>query len=262
MILEYNRPGTLEAALALLARPDPPTKPLAGGTALISVDYPPIAVVDLQALGLNTFEIAGDSLHLGAALTLQSLLDQIRGVGAVGAGLSAGLEKAIIHEATYNLRMAATVAGTLVASGGRSPFATALLALDAALLIQPGEERISLGNLLPARGERLSQRLITRVSLPINARLCYEFVARTPADQPIVCAALAIWPSGRVRAALGGYGSAPRLVFDGTEADGAAAAAGSAYSHCGDVWASAEYRQAVAGTLVERCLGSLIASSA
>jgi CO/xanthine dehydrogenase FAD-binding subunit len=68
---------------------------------------------------------------------------------------------------------------------------------------------------------------------------------------------LAIWPSGRVRAALGGYGAAPLLVFDGTEGDGVAAAAKSAYSHCADEWASAEYRQAVAGTLVERCLNSL-----
>jgi CO/xanthine dehydrogenase FAD-binding subunit len=252
MIQEYNRPGTIEAALALLARSEPPTFPLAGGTALTSAAHPPIAVVDLQSLGLSTFEIAGDSLHLGATLTLQSLLDQVR-----GGGLSAGLEKAIVHEATYNLRMAATVAGTLVASSGRSPFATALLALDALLLIQPGDERLSLGNLLPARKERLSRRLITRVSLPLNARLCYEYVARSPADQPIICAALAVWPSGRVRASLGGYGAAPSLVFDGTEAEGVVAAAKSACSHCADEWASAEYRQAVAGVLVERCLNSL-----
>jgi CO/xanthine dehydrogenase FAD-binding subunit len=221
-----------------------------------------VAVVDLQALGLNTFEVSGDSLHLGATLTLQSLLGQLRGMGAADSGLAAGLEKAIRHEATYNLRMSATVAGTLVASGGRSPFATALLALDAVLLLQPGDEKVSLGNLLPARSERLRRRLITQVSLPVNARLAYEYVARTPADRPIVCAALAVWPSGRARAALGGYGAAPRLVFDGTEADGAAIAARSAYSHCADEWASAEYRQAVAEVLVQRCLSGLSAANA
>ena len=57
--------------------------------------------------------------------------------------------------------------------------------------------------------------------------------------------------------ALGGYGAAPRLAFDGTEADGAKIAAESAYSHCGDEWASAEYRQEIAGVLVERCVQNL-----
>ena len=106
--------------------------------------------MDLQGLGLDTFQVQGNSLHLGATLTLQSLLDRLPGLGAAGAGLAVGLQKAITHEATYNLRMAASVAGTLVASGGRSPLTTALLALDTALLIQPGDETVSLGDLLPS----------------------------------------------------------------------------------------------------------------
>jgi CO/xanthine dehydrogenase FAD-binding subunit len=153
--------------------------------------------------------------------------------------------------------MAASVAGTLVASGGRSPLTTVLLALDTALLIQPGDETVSVGDLLPARAERLRHKLITRLALPLSARLAYEYVARSPADLPIVCAAVSIWPSGRVRVALGGYGAAPRLAFDGTEAAGAKIAAESAYSHCGDVWASADYRQEIAGVLVERCVQNL-----
>jgi CO/xanthine dehydrogenase FAD-binding subunit len=257
MILEYHRPTTVEAALALLTRPEPPTLPLAGGTALVSKTPAPVAVVDLQALGLDTFQIQGNSVFLGATLTLQSLLDRLSQAGAHAEGLAVGLKKAVLHEATYNLRMAATVAGALVAGSGRSPFTTALLALDADLLLQPGDETLGLGDLLPARSERLRQRLITRLTLPLNVRLAYEYVARSPADQPIVCAAVAIWPSGRTRAALGGYGAAPRLAFDGTEADGATIAARSAYSQCGDHWASAEYRQEIAGVLVERCLRNL-----
>jgi CO/xanthine dehydrogenase FAD-binding subunit len=254
MIQEYNRPVTLEAALALLARPEPITLPLAGGTTLASTTHEPVAVVDLQGLDLASFQVQGNSLYLGATLTLQSLLDRLPGLGTAGAGFMAGLQKAINHEATYNLRMAASVAGTVVASSGRSPFSTALLALDTALLIQPGDETVGLGDLLPARAERLRHRLITRLTLPLTAHLAYEYVARSPADQPVVCAAVALWPSGRVRAALGGYGAAPRLAFDGTETDGAAIAAKSAYSNCGDVWASADYRQEIAGVLVERCV--------
>jgi aerobic carbon-monoxide dehydrogenase medium subunit len=257
MIQEYFRPDTLEAALALLARSEPVTLPLAGGTTLAGAAHEPIAVVDLQGLGLNTFLAQGNFLYLGAMLTLQNLRDKLPQVGAGAAGLSVGLQKAIAHEATYNLRMAASVAGTLVASGGRSPLTTALLALDTALFIQPGDETVSLGDLLPRRTELLRGRLITRLTLPLGARLAYEYVARSPADRPIVCSAVAIWPSGRVRVALGGCGNAPLLAFDGTEAEGAKIAAESAYSRCGDEWASADYRREIAGVLVDRCVQSV-----
>jgi CO/xanthine dehydrogenase FAD-binding subunit len=92
------------------------------------------------------------------------------------------------------------------------------------------------------------------VRLPSNTRLAYESVARTPVDLPIVCAALAQWPSGRVRLALGGFGEAPVLAFDGPEPGGLEIAARDVYSRAGDEWASPEYRQEVAGTLAKRCL--------
>jgi CO/xanthine dehydrogenase FAD-binding subunit len=199
----------------------------------------------------------GNFLDLGAMLRLQSLLEQAQAPEFSAKGIAAALVKAIEHEATYNLRQAGTVAGTLVAAGGRSPFATALLALDAALTLQPGDETIGLGDLLPLRAGWLRGRLITQVTLPGNARLAYEYVARTPADLPIVCAALAIWPSGRLRLALGGYGSVPALTCDGNEPGGLAAAAQSAYSQAGDQWASAEYRSEIAAVLANRCLQNL-----
>jgi CO/xanthine dehydrogenase FAD-binding subunit len=92
------------------------------------------------------------------------------------------------------------------------------------------------------------------VTVPSNVRLAYEVVARTPADLPIVCAALARWPSGRVRLALGGFGSAPLLALDGPEASGIDQVARDAYSHAGDQWATAEYRQEAAAVLARRCL--------
>ena len=257
MILEYHRPTTLSDALALLARVEPLTAPLGGGTVLNQPGEEPLAVVDLQALGLDTLQTRGSLLELGAALTLQTLLE----ADNLPQALRAALAQVIEHEASYNLRQAATTAGTLVACDGRSPFATALLALDASLRIEPGGEAVDLGDLLPVRGERLRGRLITHISLPSNARLAYHAIARTPADRPIVCAAAARWPSGRVRLALGGYGGAPTLAFDGSEADGLSEAAGSAYSSAGDQWASAEYRREMAGLLAKRCAEDLLALS-
>jgi CO/xanthine dehydrogenase FAD-binding subunit len=251
VIVEYTRPKTLEEALSLLNRPSLRSLPLAGGSQLNgpsarnSCSAEPVAAVDLQALGLDGLNRRGNYLELGAMARLQALLDFD--------GLQAGLKKAIRHEAAHNLRQVATVAGTLVAASGRSPFTTAMLALEAGLLILPEGEQAGLGELLPFRQERLHGRLITQATIPLNARLAYQYVARTPADQPIVCAALAAWPSGRARLALGGFGPAPLMAFDGTESAGVEAAARSAYSQAEDQWASAAYRQEVAGVLARRC---------
>lgn len=246
MIIEYHRPKSMAEALELLARTDVVVKPLGGGSALTRPTPEQFAAIDLQSLGLNTIHDRGNFLDLGAMLTLGALLQT--------PGMQPALDRAIHHEATYNLRQVATIAGTLVASEGRSPFTTVLLAADARLKLHPGDEEIDLGDLLPVRSTRLIGRLITQVTIPLNARLAYKYAARTPADFPLVCAAVAQWPSGRTRVALGGHGSAPSLVFDGTESEGAVIAAGEAYSTAGDQWASAEYRKMVAGRLVERCL--------
>jgi CO/xanthine dehydrogenase FAD-binding subunit len=251
MISEYHRPTNLAQALELLARPDPITIPLGGGSALQRSQPDRLAVVDLQALGLNSLRRQGNFLQLGATLTLQSLLDEIdeRQLSNL-----AGLKNAILHDSTYNLRQVGTIAGALVSAGGRSPFAVAMLALDASLALQPGDERLLLGELLPLRHEQLAHRLITSISIPLNVRLSYEYVARSPADLPIVCAAAAIWSSGRVRLALGGFGAAPMLAFDAPDSQGIEHAASSAYSQAGDEWASAEYRQQVAAVLAVRCV--------
>jgi putative selenate reductase FAD-binding subunit len=256
MITEYHRPQTLEEALALLARTEILTVPLGGGTFLNSPAYPAahipsddFAVVDLQALGLNTFERGGTNIEIGAAVTLQVILDT--------PGLPEAIYRSVRNETTFNLRQVATIAGTLVAADGRSPFATVMLALEAHLTILPDEEVISLGDLLPLRFERLHHRLITRIGIPAAIRLAYAYVARTPADHPLVCAAVARWPSGRTRLALGGHGPAPVLAMDGPESGEVEAAARAAYSQAGDEWASAAYRSDVAGVLAMRCLERL-----
>jgi CO/xanthine dehydrogenase FAD-binding subunit len=251
MIVEYHRPKTIEHALALLSRSGMRCLPMGGGSGIERSTLEPIAVVDLQDLGLNTLRARGNALDLGATVTLQALLDYPH--------LQTALLQAIRHEANYNLRQVATVAGTLVVADGRSPFTTAMLALDARLTLRTGndqskEEKIGLGDLLPIRKEKLPGKLITHITIPHTIRLAYTHVARTPADRPIVCAAVAAWPSDRTRVALGGFGAAPLLAMDGPGAEGAEIAAQNAYSQAGDEWATAEYRQEVAGVLVRRCV--------
>ncbi|MEW6718140.1 MAG: FAD binding domain-containing protein [Chloroflexota bacterium] len=249
MIIEYHRPETMEAALELLSRKKPATVPLGGGSSLNRPSPIPLAVVDLQSLKLDRLEERGQWLHVGATVRLQTLMD--------ADDIQQALKDAIRHEATYNLRHMATVAGRLVAGDGRSPFATAMLALDARLKTESkGAEAstIRLGDLLPLRAELLKGRLISEVILPSNARLEYRYVARTPADKPVVCVAVAQWPSKRTRVVVGGWGDAPRLALDGPSPDGADLAAQNACYEAQDEWASAAYRSDVAPILVKRCL--------
>ena len=262
MIIEYLRPTTLEEALRLLSRSQPVTVPMGGGSKINQPSSQPIAVVDLQSLKLNTYKLHGKLLDLGATLTLQTLLERMASASQANSGMVGAFSKAIQHEASYNLRQMATIAGTLVAADGRSPFTTVMLALDATVFLRSSsfgnnEEKIGLGDLLPFRKERLQGCLITRVSIPTRVRLAYETVARTPADLPIVCVAASKWPSGRTRVAIGGFGREPWLAFDGSEAQGAEMAAQDAYSRAGDEWASADYRSEAAGILTRRCIESL-----
>lgn len=249
MIVEYYRPKNLAEALALVADPKTKTVFMGGGSTIDRYNTEPFAVLDLQDLGLNTLQSKGNTLEIGATATLQALYEQSQ--------IQTGLKNAIYREASINLRQVATVAGTLVASDGRSPFTTAMLAIDPSITLIPGEERINLGDLLALRDKNLNSKLITKIAMPLNVQLAYQYVARTPADLPIVCAAVARWPSGRTRVVLGGTGETPILALDGPESGGEQISAADAYSHVGDQWASAEYRQEMAQVLVKRCLSRL-----
>ena len=267
MILEYHRPPTIEDTLKLITRPDPLTLPLGGGTVLNAPHAGEFAVADLQALPLKSIETRGSTLEIGATATLQSLLDF--------PDLQPALAKAIRHEATYNLRQVGTIAGTLIASDGRSPFTAAMLALDAQLTLLPRDEQHDLGDILHLRqsfGMRkfaaqdqspipnlnsLPHRLITQITLSTKTTLAYEYVARTPADRPIVTVAAAKWPSGRVRIVVGGWGNTPRLALDAPEPGGVEFAVHNITAEAGDQWASPEYRQDVAVTLVNRAMATL-----
>jgi CO/xanthine dehydrogenase FAD-binding subunit len=246
MIIEYHRPDTIEEALGLLQRKEPITVPLGGGSVLNAPSDDEVAVVDLQSLGLDMVKRKGKTLMVGAAVTLETLL--------ASPALPEVLSKAIRHEATYNLRQVSTVAGTIVTAGGRSPFTTALLALDPQLTWLPGDVEQPLGDYLALRGQSQLGLLITEITFSLRPKLAYEYVARSPADLPIVCVAVARWTSGRTRIVLGGYGSSPMAVFDGQEEGGALPVVENAMVNSEDQWASAEYRADVAKTLTKRCL--------
>lgn len=251
MITEYHRPSTLDEALKLIKRKNPETRPLGGGTVLSAPSSAQVAVVDLQKLKLNKISAKGKSITIGAAATLQALMET--------EGIPAALAAAIRHEAAFNMRGVATVAGSLVSADGRSSFALAILALDAQLDMQPKDETVGYGDLLALRAEKLRGKLITKITISAAPKLSYQYVARTPADLPIIAVALAQWPSGRTRLAVGGWGSAPVLAMDGKDPSGVADAVENALSHASDQWASAEYRLAAGRALAQRAQAEVVA---
>ncbi len=245
MITEYHRPQTLEEALKLLSAPN--TRPLGGGTLLSHPGDEVFAVVDLQALGLDKLHKSGNNLEIGATVTLQSFLESSH--------TPAALKATIKLEAPLNLRNMGTVAGALVTCDGRSPFAAIMLALYAKLTVVGRDSLVvSLGDLLPLRQDILRGKLITRINIPLQTKLSFQIVGRSPADKPIVCAALAHWPSGRTRLVIGGWGKAPTLAMDGTDSSAVQISARIAAHNATDEWASAEYRCEIAAVLARRCL--------
>lgn len=202
MIVAYHRPTTLQEALDLLARSEPVTVPLGGGTMLSRPGAGKFAVVDLQALGLNQIERQGDQLIIGATATLQSLYAH--------AAVPAGLRVAIERETTYNLRQTASVGGAIVSADGRSPFAAALLALGA-VLEWAGGTTTSLEGYFAAR-KSASQGLILRVVIPVTGKIALEAISKTPADVPILIGAAGWGENGLERLVLGGAGEFPVVV--------------------------------------------------
>lgn len=246
--LLYHRPTTLKEALKLLEQ----GMPLAGGTALIPNLEPEQAVIDLQALGLDTIKKTKKEIRAGATVTLQSLI-------ASGADIPNALTVACHLEANLNLRNMATLGGTIMSADGRSPMMTTLLALNAEVHLEPGGDVIPLDQLLDDRIQDRFSSLIIEVAIPRDARLAYDQVSRAPMDRPIVCAA--VGGIDDLKIVLGGYGLRPQRVAGAEEAlmrgdgiDVAAAAAHEAFAKADDQWASGEYRGHVAEVLIRRLL--------
>lgn len=254
--LTYHRPQSIEEAVELVEA----GVPLAGGTALTPIRRSLEAVVDLQDLGLNQYEIKGNVVSFGAALPLQRLYEELR-------SQLPAFADAARREAAWNLRNQGTFVGAVMSGDGRSPLLCAALALDPILQLALAGEAVSLSQLLERRRSE-PPRLITQVSLNLPEAMAYEQVGRTPMDRPIVSAAACRFADddgrSRIAIALGGFGRQPvRLDVDSAKLDAdlerVAELGRDEFSEAGDEWASAEYRRQVAGTLVTRVAREVMA---
>ena len=271
---EVHRPQSLDEALALLARPDVHTVPLAGGTALLAHPDPRVeAVVDLQDLPLADIRVeeAHGGLGLGAMVRLQALVED-DAVRAFAGGLIA---QGARESAPLLTRNRATVGGCVAVADPLDPLLLALLALRARVRYRtPDPREQPLDQFLEAREELLGQgALITEVVMAQPGRwtgTALLKVARTPSDRPILCGAACLSldrsdACQSVTVAMGGLGARPARLH-GIEAllagvplseEAIADAVGRIRwpeAAPSDVRASGQYRLEVAPVLLRRLL--------
>ncbi len=240
----YHRPATVDEALQLLARPG--TRILAGGTALV----PQMAeadddVVDLQAVGLDSVEVAGERLALGAMVRLQTIVENPD---------APALVRELAHrEGPNTFRHQGTIGGVIAQADPESELLAALLVFEAEVEIQSaaGSRTLSLAEVLANVPAALADGLITAVSLATDGASASERVARTPADKPIVAAVARRDGQGQLRLALCGVATAP-ILTDPTPDQLKAR-----LNPPGDFRGSTEYRRQMAVTLSQRVLAAV-----
>jgi CO/xanthine dehydrogenase FAD-binding subunit len=268
-LAEYHKPTTLDEALKLLRRTRIKTVPVAGGTRLVPEAARDVqAVVDLNALGLSYIQTSEVSknfgrLEIGATTKLQAIADH----EAARAYADGVLVEAILDSASRNTREAASLAGSIVVAPGNSPLFTALLALDAHLMVRGArgvrEDEIALPYWSPQ-----PRSLILRVTLPAlqaRTRAAYEKVARTPADLPIVCVAARATVADQqlrdIRLALGGVGDKPIVIAQSAGSiEDLAQLTVATVTPPDDYFATADYRRDMIGVLTQRVLSRLFAA--
>jgi len=267
-ITEYHRPTQIEEALRLLARRDATVVALGGGTHLIGRHRRDVdAVVDLRDLGLSYLRREGDVLRIGATTTLQSLID----AADLSPAWEGEIARVVERTRARNLREAGTVAGTLVAAEHNNPLATLLIAIGATVAIAPGNETVALDEFLPDRSRLMAGSLLTEIVIPLphpGEAVAFEQVARTPADLPIVCAAvrahMADGAARQVRIGLGGVAAWPlragafeHAIESRLQITGALDAATADLDPPSDYLGSADYRRQMAVVTVMRAVERL-----
>jgi CO/xanthine dehydrogenase FAD-binding subunit len=263
--ISYDRPRTLDAALALASSAD---LALAGGVftlteVLVRYEH----VIDLQDVPeLKPIEQRGETLFLGGAVTLQDLIESTLVPGA--------LKRAITRVIPLNMRNGASVGESVLAL--REPMLREWLAVLVACgaqveLAAPTGVRSTLPMLQVAQ-TNLPRAIIVGVSVPLARErdvLGAAFVGRTPADQPIVNAAarVRLHEGGQVAEAIAALcGASPEPVvrlelpslldspLSEASIAGAVSAISAAVTPVADYLGSAEYRREMARVTVQRAL--------
>ncbi|WP_229266867.1 xanthine dehydrogenase family protein subunit M [Leptospira sp. severe_002] len=274
---EYACPNTLSEAVALLASHDGDAKALAGGQSLMPMMAfrvaQPSLLVDLRKIpDLKGIRISSDGVRLGALTRWRDIQDD-----KALAKAQPLLAAAIAHVAHYQIRNRGTVGGSLAHADPAAEMPGVAVTCDAEIVVmgKGGARTIKAADFfLGALTTALEpDEIITEVRLPfwpVERRYGFQEFARRRGDFAMSGVALFydLDKSGKAANAhvgvIGVGEHARRLLtveatINGNKVDDAviakaAAAASAAVEPNDDIHASAAYRKALTGTLVERAL--------
>ena len=276
----YERPRTIEGAVALLEEHGPEARALAGGTDLIirlrDASLRPSLIVDVKRIDALRPRIdPGDAvlrISAGAVMTDIAADDGVR-------RWFPALVEAADVVGSVQIRNRATLAGNLCNASPAADTAPALLVYEACLVIAGprGERRLSLNDFFVRSGMTALERgeIVTAIELPIpRRRVGAVHVRRTRRrghDLASVTLSCGIDDAGVTRLAYGSLGPRPLLFVDesGVLADpGSPESArtailegmfASASPSPTSMRASPEYRLAMLRVLASRALGAAAA---
>ncbi len=208
-VLNYHRPESFDAALALLTRGQP-TRILGGGSHLVpSLTGDPTDVVDLQSLGLRGICEDGHLLALGAMSTFADL-------GACVA-LPSGVRELARREAPSTLRTLATVGGLVASGDADSELLASFLVMNATVttIALDGRRTTPLATLFAAgvsEGE-----IIVSINVDPSVTVLSARTVRTGMDRAIVAVVGARSGDGSITLAATGAAGTPVIFSDPAE---------------------------------------------
>ena len=281
---EYACPTELSEAVALLAAHKGDAKPIAGGQSLVPMLAfrlaAPTLLVDLRKLpDLRKIEISATGLGLGAMVRWRDILDDARLRTAHPL-----LVAAVTQVAHYQIRNRGTIGGSIAHADPAAEIPGIAVTCEAEIAVvgSAGPRAIKAQDFFlgPLTTALAADEIIIEIRFPAwppSRRFGFREFARRRGD--FAMAAAALWydeDAGKARNAhvgVIGVGDRPQRLFpveavlngrvvDETAIAAAEAAAAAAVDPQTDIHASADYRRALTGTMVERALRDAAGSPA
>ena len=260
--VRYRRATSLEDALAALAEED--ARALAGGQSLLPVMKLRVArpslVVDIGRLDLAGLELEDGTLRIGALTTW----DALARAPELSTPALAAIPECASAIGDLQVRNRGTIGGSLAHADPASDMPAVLLALGAEVELRTAAEERSLpvAELFvgPFTTALAQDELITEIRIPLpgsGSGSAYVAVEHPASGFALAGAAALVRPDGSSTVSLTGVSATPLLLGekgDGSEAVGSVEV-------FGDRFAPAEYRRALAATVVRRALETARARS-
>ncbi len=242
MITDYKRPKSL-----LEARSDIKDGwDVLGGGGYISKHQENFhRVIDLQELGLSLCRLKKNKLRFGAMTTLQEMVDFVH--------TPVELIEIIKREKSFNIRNAASLAGTLICADGRSDILAWFICSGAKLVVE-GKETALINYLKSG-----DKGLLEEVQLDQQQVTKYEKISRTPDDFTIVGVFLSKnLNSRKLTIVINGLTESIPLIIDDVDEPNVKEEINNllktSRSHISNKWSSFEYQNKVINELVSRLL--------